>query len=122
MKTGIIILVIVTATILGSVIYFGFFSPETKPLQITKNGLIVTEDKNFPRKKKLVEFKSIKSIKIGGDKRGSRMEFIYLSDKNGKKYFNVIFEVAKFKEELGKFLKSNISDFGPYRFLSKKFR
>ena len=87
-----IIFAIITLLIIISVyIGFKFFSPETKPLQITKNGLILTEDKKFPRKRTLIEFKNIKSIRIGGDKRGSRMEFIYISDKNGKKYFNVIF-------------------------------
>ena len=121
-RPNIIFSIIILLIILATYIYYKFFSPETRPLQITKNGLIVTEDKKFPRKRKLVEFGNIKSIRIGGDKRGSGMEFIYISDKNGKKYFNVIFEVTKFKEALGNYLKSNIGDFGPYRFLPKKFR
>lgn len=106
----------------GMFIYFMFFQPEIKPLQITKKGLIVTEDKKFLRKRVLVDFKDIKSIRVGADKRGSRMEFIYIIDKNGKKYFNVIFEVSKFKEALGNSLKDNITDFGPYSFLPKRFR
>ncbi len=121
-RPNIIFAIIIVLIILATYIYYKFFSPETKPLQITKRGLVVTEDKKFPRKRTLIEFNNIKSIRIGGDKRGSRMEFIYISDKKGKKYFNVIFEVSKFKEALGNSLKFDIEDSGLYRFLSKKFR
>ncbi len=121
-RPSIIFAIITLLIILTIYIYYKFFSPETKPLQITKKGLVVTEDKKFPRKRKLIEFKNIKSIRIAGDKKGSRMQFIYISDKSGKKYFNVIFEVNKFKEALGNSLKFNIEDSGLYRFLPKKLR
>ena len=120
--SAILTIIITLLIILTIYIYYKFFSPETKPLQITKKGLVVTEDKKFPRKRKLIEFKNIKSIRIAGDKKGSRMQFIYISDKSGKKYFNVIFEVNKFKEALGNSLKFNIEDSGLYRFLPKKLR
>ncbi len=104
------------------VIYYKFFSADTKPLQVTKNGLILSEGKHFSRTRELILFKDIKSLKVGPDKGGSRMEFVYVVDKNGKKYRNVIFEVSKLKEAIKDSLKVQFEDFGQYNFLPKNWR
>jgi len=121
-RLDVISIIFFTVLILGLLAYYRFFSPQTKPIQITSKGLIMTQDKKFPRKRVLVRFKDIKSVRIGGDKLGSRMEFIYLTDKNGKKYWNVIFEVSKFREVFEKYCKIDFDDSGPYRFFPKKLR
>lgn len=118
------ITIIALLVILALQIGMRLFSPETKPLQITEKGIVLSEDKKFwRRKRKLVEFKNIKKIRICRDEKGgSRMEFLYLIDRNGNKYRNVIFEVSKFKLALGNYLKLNIKDSGPYSFLPENWR
>jgi len=109
---------------ISSYLYFYFFASETKPLIVKKQGLLLTEDnQKFFKKKQLVKFEDITSIKIGRDKSGGNgMEFIYVKTKNKKSYFNVIFEVTKFKEIIEKLTDLNINDSEPYRLLPKKLR
>ena len=96
---------LIGSIVLVFIIYWLVFQPHFRPLKITEKGLVVGVDKPFTFKRKLLKWKEIKKIKIGGSPihkwdEGKFLEFLRIQDINNVRYRNVIYSTHNFKETL----------------------